>query len=173
MYREFPNYIKQHFDPKKHKKIAMYCTGGIRCEKSTSYMKNQGFEEVYHLEGGILKYLEEVPKDKTLWQGECYVFDERVTVVHELKKGTYEQCNACRLPITQNDMLSQYYQQGISCPHCYNKTTPKQKARFTEREKQITLAKQRGTTHLGNDTTLTVAAVHTEKNPRSKTTLIK
>ena len=162
-FREFPDYVKQHFDPKKHKKVAMYCTGGIRCEKSTAYMKEQGFEEVYHLEGGILKYLEEVPENETLWQGECFVFDERVTVNHQLEKGIYDQCNACRLPITHEDKLSEHYQHGVSCPHCYDKTSKKQKARFAEREKQITLAKQRGDSHIGADTALTIATHRAEK----------
>lgn len=150
-FREFPNYVKENLDPKKHKKVAMFCTGGIRCEKSTAYMKEQGFDEVYHLHGGILKYLEEVPEEETLWKGECFVFDDRVTVNHQLEKGDYDQCHACRLPITEDDKLSEHYQAGVSCPFCFDKVTDAQRERFTEREKQIQLAKERGDTHLGSD----------------------
>ena len=108
-FRDFPEYVKTNLDPGKHKKIAMYCTGGIRCEKSTAYLKEQGFDEVYHLQGGILKYLETVPEDESLWQGECFVFDNRVSVNHKLEKGSYDQCHACRLPITDDDKLSELY----------------------------------------------------------------
>lgn len=148
-FREFPQYVKQHLNPQKHKKVAMFCTGGIRCEKSTAYLKEQGFEEVYHLEGGILKYLEEVPEQQSLWEGECFVFDERVTVNHRLEKGEYDQCHACRLPITEEDKLSEKYQRGVSCPHCFDKTTPDQKARYAERERQVQLALKRGESHIG------------------------
>jgi UPF0176 protein len=154
-FREFPEYVKEHLDPNKHKRVAMFCTGGIRCEKSTAYLKEQGFDEVYHLEGGILQYLEDVPADNTLWEGECFVFDDRVTVNHDLEKGIYDQCHACRLPITEEEKLSPLYQKGVSCPHCYDKTTPDQKQRFAEREKQIQLAKQRGDVHIGGDTVKT------------------
>ena len=106
-FRQFPKFVKDNLDPNKNKKVAMFCTGGIRCEKSTAYLIEQGFEEVYHLEGGVLKYLEEVPKDDTLWQGECFVFDNRVAVNHDLKKGSYEQCYACRYPITAEEMKSE------------------------------------------------------------------
>jgi UPF0176 protein len=149
-FREFPQYVKDHLDPERHKKVAMFCTGGIRCEKSTAYLKEQGFKEVYHLKGGILKYLEEVPEQETLWQGECFVFDERVTVNLKLEKGQYDQCNACRMPITEADKASPAFEKGISCPHCYDKKTPEQKLRFTEREKQMELAKLRGETHIGS-----------------------
>lgn len=150
-FREFPEYVKQNLDPAKHKKVAMFCTGGIRCEKSTAYLKEQGFEEVYHLEGGILKYLEEVPAAETLWQGECFVFDGRVAVNHSLEKGSYDQCNACRLPITEADKQDERYMAGVSCPHCYDKLTEQQKQRFSEREKQIRLAQERGEAHIGGD----------------------
>ena len=150
-FREFPHYVKQQLDPEKHKKVAMFCTGGIRCEKSTAFLKEQGFEEVFHLKGGILKYLEEVPQDKTLWEGECFVFDERVTVNHHLEQGHYDQCHACRLPITETDKASDKFMQGVSCPHCFDKLTAKQKARFQERERQMELAKQRGEVHMGDD----------------------
>lgn len=151
-FRGFPDYVKQQLDPKKHSKVAMFCTGGIRCEKSTAYLKEQGFDEVYHLEGGILKYLEEVPVEETLWQGECFVFDERVTVNHHLEKGDYDQCHACRMPITEAEKQSEHYQHGICCPYCYDQTTVEQKARFAEREKQMQLARDRGEVHIGLET---------------------
>ena len=150
-FREFPQYVQEHLDPKEHKKVAMFCTGGIRCEKSTAYMKEQGFEEVYHLKGGILKYLEEVDQAESLWQGECFVFDDRVTVNHQLQKGEYDQCHACRLPITEQDKLSKHYQSGVSCHRCHDKVTDEQRARFAEREHQLQLAKQRGEAHMGGD----------------------
>ncbi|MGJ0514536.1 MAG: rhodanese-related sulfurtransferase [Methylomicrobium sp.] len=150
-FREFPQFVKDNLDPSKHKKVAMFCTGGIRCEKSTAYLKEQGFEEVYHLQGGILKYLEEVPAENTLWQGECFVFDDRITVDHMLQKGQYDQCHACRLPITEADKANPRYQKGVSCPKCHGKLTEDQKIRFSEREKQIQLAGQRGETHIGSD----------------------
>ncbi|TDR22629.1 rhodanese-related sulfurtransferase [Marinicella litoralis] len=148
-FREFPEYVKQNLDPEKHKKVAMFCTGGIRCEKSTAYLKEQGFDQVYHLKGGILKYLEQVPKDETLWQGECFVFDNRVAVNHDLEKGQYDQCYACRYPITEEDKKSPHYEKGVSCHHCYDQTTAEQRAQFAEREKQMQLAKLRGETHIG------------------------
>jgi len=150
-FREFPRFVSENLHPEKHKKVAMFCTGGIRCEKSTAYLKEQGFDEVYHLKGGILKYLEEVPSEDTLWEGECFVFDERVTVNLDLKKGKYNQCNACRLPITEADQTSDKYIQGVSCPYCYDKITEDQKSRFMEREKQMELAKHRGEAHIGAD----------------------
>ena len=147
-FREFPEYVKQHLDPAKHKKVAMFCTGGIRCEKSTAYLKEQGFDEVYHLKGGILKYLEMVPEQTSKWNGECFVFDQRVTVKHGLEQGEYDQCYACRMPITEQEKQSEHYQKGVSCPHCFDKTTAEQKERFAERERQIQLAKQRGEQHI-------------------------
>lgn len=150
-FREFPDYVKTSMDPVKHKKVAMFCTGGIRCEKSTAYLKEQGFEEVYHLQGGILKYLDTVPEDETLWQGECFVFDNRVSVDHQLNKGSYDQCHACRLPITETDKQSEKYVHGVSCPSCYDKKSAQQKKRFAERERQVQLAKARGEQHLGSE----------------------
>ncbi|MCG9746299.1 rhodanese-related sulfurtransferase [Shewanella sp. Isolate8] len=150
-FREFPEYVKQNLDPKQHKKVAMFCTGGIRCEKSTAYLKEQGFDEVYHLEGGVLKYLEEVQPEESLWEGECFVFDNRVAVNHQLEKGQYDQCNACRLPITEEDKQSEHYVQGVSCPHCIDKLSDKQRKRFVERERQVQLAKSRGESHIGSD----------------------
>lgn len=148
-FREFPQYVAQHLDPSVHKKVAMYCTGGIRCEKSTAYLKQQGFEEVFHLKGGILKYLEEIPEKDSQWKGECFVFDERVTVNHQLEKGSYDQCYACRLPISEEDKSSEYYQQGISCPACYHHRSNEDKVRYREREKQVQLAESRGEAHIG------------------------
>jgi len=150
-FREFPAYVAEHLKPEKHKKIAMFCTGGIRCEKSTALLKEQGFEEVYHLKGGILNYLEQVPEEETLWQGECFVFDDRVTVNHHLEKGQYDQCHGCRLPITEADKADSRYQKGVSCPHCFDQATSEQKTRFYQRQKQIELAKQRGEAHMGAD----------------------
>lgn len=157
-FREFPRYVKDNLDPKKHKKIAMFCTGGIRCEKSTAFLKEQGFNEVYHLKGGILKYLEEVPEQETLWEGECFVFDDRVTVNLQLEKGNYDQCHACRMPITAADKASDKYQQGCACPHCYDKITSDRKARFMQRQKQMELARRRGIAHIGSDAAKALAA---------------
>ena len=150
-FREFPDYVKETLDPAKRKKVAMFCTGGIRCEKSTAYLKEQGFEEVYHLKGGILKYLEEMPREDSLWEGECFVFDERVTVDHDLNPGEFDQCHACRRPISDEDKASEKFQLGVSCPKCYDESSPEQKARFAERQKQIELARARGRQHRGQN----------------------
>ena len=149
-FREFPEFVKANLDPARHKKIAMFCTGGIRCEKSTAYLKQQGYEEVYQLRGGILKYLEEVPEDNSHWHGECFVFDERVTVDHDLQRGHYNQCHACRMPITPEDQNSEHYVPGISCPHCFEQTSEEQRRGFAERQKQVELAKQRDEPHIGS-----------------------
>ncbi|HAA26948.1 MAG TPA: hypothetical protein DCE56_03740 [Cyanobacteria bacterium UBA8553] len=117
-FRQFPDYVRNHLDPAKHKKVALFCTGGIRCEKASSFMMAQGFSEVYHLKGGILKYLEEVPAQESLWQGECFVFDQRVAVEHGLEAGTHEMCRNCGHPIAEIDKTSPDYQEDISCPHC-------------------------------------------------------
>jgi UPF0176 protein len=129
----------------------MYCTGGIRCEKSTAYLKKLGFEEVYHLQGGILKYLEEVKPEDSLWQGECFVFDERVAVDHDLAPGSYTQCHACRMPLAAAELDSDEYIPGESCPHCFGRTSEAQRARFREREKQVRLAAARGESHIGEN----------------------
>ncbi len=150
-FREFPEYVKNHLDPKKHKKEAMFCTGGIRCEKSTAYLKEQGFDEVYHLQGGILKYLEEVPPEESMWEGDCFVFDNRVAVDHNLQAGKYDQCHACRLPLTEEDKRNPKYERGVSCHRCIDKQTPDQTARYRERQRQIDLAEQRGDAHLGSE----------------------
>lgn len=148
-FREFPAYVAKHMDPEKHKKVAMFCTGGIRCEKSTAYLKEQGFQEVYHLEGGVLQYLEDVPESESLWQGECFVFDNRVSVDHNLAKGNYGLCHGCRFPITEQDRQSEHYVEGVACPRCHTSQTPEQRTRFAERQKQVVLAKQRHKSHIG------------------------
>ncbi len=150
-FREFPKYVAENLNPEKHKKVAMFCTGGIRCEKSTAYLKQQGFDEVYHLQGGILKYLEEIPKEQSMWQGECFVFDNRIAVNHQLEKGSYDQCFACRMPLTEEHMQRPEYQPGVSCHHCYADTDEEAKARFKERQKQVSLARERGEQHIGCD----------------------
>lgn len=148
-FRAFPEFIKENFDPAKHKKVAMFCTGGIRCEKASSYMLEQGFEEVYHLKGGILKYLEEVGEEESLWEGECFVFDERVGIKHELKLGSFELCRSCRHPLTPEDKQSPRFTEGITCPQCFDTISEDRKHRASERQKQILLAKSRGQRHLG------------------------
>lgn len=148
-FRDFPTYVRDNLDPQRHKKVAMFCTGGIRCEKASAFMLNEGFDEVYHLRGGILKYLEEVPEQSSTWEGECFVFDNRVAVNHDLEKGSYDQCYGCRHPITEQDKQSPLYEKGICCPRCHDALTPDQKARFAERQKQIELASRRGETHVG------------------------
>ena len=148
-FREFPEYVAKNLDKTKHKKVAMFCTGGIRCEKASSYMMDQGFDEVYHLQGGILKYLETVPEKESLWQGECFVFDQRVAVTHGLEVGEFDQCYACRHPLSPAEMQSEKYTPGISCPYCYNTLTEEKKKSLTERQKQVILAKQRGASHIG------------------------
>src|SRR5690554_6782367 len=163
-FREFPDYVKQNLDPAKHKKVAMFCTGGIRCEKSTAYLREQGFDEVYHLKGGILKYLEEVPEEESLWKGECFVFDDRVTVNHRLERGAYDQCHACRRPITEAEKQLPEYQQNVSCHRCIDSLREEQKARFAERERQIRLAEARGEVHVGGD----AARIIAERKARKK-----
>ncbi|MEQ9464723.1 MAG: rhodanese-related sulfurtransferase [Haliea sp.] len=148
-FREFPRYVRENLDPARHRKVAMFCTGGIRCEKASAFMLQEGFEEVYHLQGGILKYLEEVPEEESAWEGECFVFDNRVAVNHRLEKGSYDQCHGCRHPVTSEDKASARYQQGVCCPHCYDSLTAEQKARFAERQKQMELAARRGEQHVG------------------------
>lgn len=117
-FRQFPDYVRSQLDPQQHKKIAMFCTGGIRCEKASAYMRSQGFEEVYHLEGGILKYLEEIPSEESLWQGECFVFDQRVAVTVGVEDGSYAMCQACGHPISPEEQASPQYREGVSCPYC-------------------------------------------------------
>ncbi len=150
-FREFPSYIEKNLKDKKKKKVAMFCTGGIRCEKATSLMLEKGFKDVFHLKGGILKYLEHIPKEKSLWQGECFVFDQRVAVTHGLDEGQFDQCYACRHPLSPDELKSNKYIKGISCTYCFNKLTNKKKAGVIERQKQIMLSKSRGKSHIGDN----------------------
>ncbi|PAV25812.1 UPF0176 protein [Tamilnaduibacter salinus] len=162
-FREFPEYVDQALDPNQHRKVAMFCTGGIRCEKSTALLREKGFDEVYHLRGGILNYLEHVPESESRWRGECFVFDDRVTVNHRLERGGYDQCHACRRPITEDDKGRPEYEQGVSCHQCVDEHSPEQKARFAEREKQIRLARERGEVHVGGDAGAVIEARKAEK----------
>ena len=148
-FRDFPAWWEENKDRFHNKRIAMFCTGGIRCEKSTNYLLGQGVPEVYHLKGGILKYLEEVPADDSTWQGACFVFDGRVSVEHGLKEGPHLLCHACRRPILPEDRNRPEYEHGVSCHLCVDETTEEDKARFRERQHQIELARKRGEKHLG------------------------
>ena len=148
-FRDFPDYVKQNLDPARHKRIATFCTGGIRCEKATAYLLKEGFEEVYHLRGGILKYLEEIPKEESAWHGECYVFDHRVAVDHDLAPGTHALCYACRRPLNAADRESPHYRYGVSCARCITEFTDADRERFAERMRQIERAEARGESHLG------------------------
>ena len=146
-FREFPDWVAENLDPKSNQQVAMFCTGGIRCEKASSYLKQQGFDEVYQLDGGILKYLENVAAEENRWDGECFVFDQRVSVTAALEQGNFSQCFACRHPVSQEDMASPSYVEGVSCPHCIDQEISRE--RFVERQKQIGLAAKRGEAHLG------------------------
>jgi UPF0176 protein len=149
-FSEFPDWVEAHRANMEGRRIAMFCTGGIRCEKATAYMKSLGFAEVYHLKGGILRYLEEVPAEESLWQGECFVFDERVSVTHGLTEGEAELCRACRRPLTSADRLSPEYVAGVSCPHCHEERSDADRARYAERQRQVELAERRGApSHIG------------------------
>lgn len=142
-FRQFPDYVQKHLDPSKHKKVALFCTGGIRCEKASSFLLAQGFEQVYHLKGGILKYLEEVPTEESLWSGECFVFDERVAVRHNLEEGTYERCVSCGHPISESDKADPKYELGISCSHCFDSLTEDKRLRMQQKQRQLELAKKK------------------------------
>jgi UPF0176 protein len=135
-FRDLPEFVQTKLDPQKARKVAMFCTGGIRCEKATAYMLQQGFEQVYHLEGGILNYLKTVPPSESLWQGECFVFDERVAVDHNLERGHYNLCLGCGHPLSPADRGSPHYEEGIACPHCYQDLMPAKRARLEERQRQ-------------------------------------
>lgn len=152
-FTEFPEWVRQQSLPggvlQGKNKIAMFCTGGIRCEKSTAYLKSQGFDNVYHLQGGILQYLEDIPEQDSRWEGECFVFDERVAVKHGLEVGSYELCRACRMPVSEQDKASPLFEQGISCPHCHATLTDERRQRLHERQRQIELAQQRREQHIG------------------------
>jgi len=148
-FREFPEYVRKNFDARKQPRIAMFCTGGIRCEKATAFMLQQGFSEVYHLQGGILKYLENVPAEASLWEGECFVFDQRVAVGQGLAPDHYELCYGCSRPISASVKSSPKYQAGVSCPNCYDSLTPEKRSAALERQKQVMLAAERGEVHIG------------------------
>jgi UPF0176 protein len=150
-FRDFPAWFRDHREDllEGKKKVAMFCTGGIRCEKSTSFLRAEGVDEVYHLKGGILKYLEQVPETQSLWQGECFVFDERVTVRHGLAQGTFQLCRACRRPLNAAALAHPDYEGGVSCPACIDERTPEQRAGYAERQRQEALAKARGELHVG------------------------
>lgn len=146
---DFPEFVHERLGNAKHKKIAMFCTGGIRCEKASSFMLNEGFSEVYHLKGGILKYLEDVKPENSLWDGACFVFDERVAVGHQLKIATFTTCHGCLMPVSAEERLSPLYEEGVCCPACVERLTDVQKASNRERQKQVDLAASRGAKHLG------------------------
>ena len=151
-FRDFPDWVKnQNFtkEDKSNKKIAMFCTGGIRCEKASSMMIKEGFKNVSHLKGGILNYFKEVGEDNSLWDGECFVFDDRVSVKHDLSEGSYDMCHGCRMPITEEDKKSKLYIRGVACPSCYYQTSEEQKSRYMSRQKQVDLAKKRNQKHIG------------------------
>ncbi len=149
-FREFPEWVDGHRGELENRKIAMFCTGGIRCEKATAFVKSLGFDEVFHLKGGILKYLEEVPADRSLWEGECFVFDERVSVTHGLEEGEAELCRACRHPLTPAERASPKFSPGISCDYCHDSRTDADRARYAERQRQVELAARRGREHIGS-----------------------
>ena len=150
-FREFPDWLEgiESKGLDKSKKVAMFCTGGIRCEKASSLMKAKGFKNIYHLQGGILNYLEKIDEENSLWNGECFVFDDRVALNHNLEVGSYDMCHGCRMPITDKDKLEEEYVTGVSCPNCFNTKTPDQKKRYAERQKQVDLAKLRDEKHIG------------------------
>ncbi len=150
-FRDFPAWWDENKERFHNKRVAMFCTGGIRCEKSTNYLLGQGVDDVYHLKGGILRYLEEMPAEDSTWQGECFVFDNRVSVGHGLVEGPHNLCHGCRRPILPEDMKRPEYEHGVSCHQCIDETSEADKARFRERQKQILLARQRGSEHLGSN----------------------
>lgn len=146
---EWPEYVKKNLDPKMHPKIAMFCTGGIRCEKASAHLLKSGFKNVFHLRGGILSYLEKVPETESSWEGDCFVFDHRVAVKHGLEQGDYEICFGCRWPISKEDVESTKYEPGVSCPRCADELTAERRERLRERHKQVMLARKRNGTHIG------------------------
>jgi UPF0176 protein len=152
-FRQFPEFAKQLAEASRDRPLAMFCTGGIRCEKATALMLELGFEEVYHLQGGILNYLRDMPEEENRWQGECFVFDTRVAVDKDLAEGGYVQCHACRRPLSAGDLESPDYREGVSCPHCVNEIDEERTARLEERRKQVALAEQRGARHIGQKLT--------------------
>ncbi|MFC1777008.1 rhodanese-related sulfurtransferase [Pseudomonadota bacterium] len=148
-FRDFPAWVEEHLQADKDQPVAMFCTGGIRCEKSTAFLRKQGYKNVYHLKGGILNYLEKVPADESMWQGDCFVFDNRVSVDHDLAEGRYELCPACRMPLSEEDRQSSKFELNVSCPSCYDHLTPERRASLEERGRQIRLAAARGEKHIG------------------------
>lgn len=148
-FRQFPDFVRRRLDPARHRRVAMFCTGGVRCEKASAWMLAQGFETVYQLDGGILEYLETVPAEENRWQGECFVFDQRVSVDTSLDEGSFEQCHACRRPLCAADLASDDYLPGECCPHCVDRLTDAQRAAFRERRRQVMLAAARGRRHVG------------------------
>ncbi|HCL48170.1 MAG TPA: hypothetical protein DHW86_01510, partial [Rhodobiaceae bacterium] len=154
-FRAFPAWVDGYLaalpDDKRPKNIAMFCTGGIRCEKSTAYLVGQGYENIFHLQGGILKYLETVPQEDSTWQGDCFVFDERVSVTHGLAEGDYDMCHACRMPLSAAEKNLTSYEPGVACLHCIETRSEADRQRFRERQKQIKLATARGEKHIGGD----------------------
>ena len=154
-FRDFPAWFRANRenllggDTGKKPKVAMFCTGGIRCEKSTAFLRQEGIDEVYHLKGGILRYLETVPEEQSLWRGECFVFDQRVTIGHGLAPGSYELCHACRRPVSAEDSRSPLFEEGVSCPACHAERNEEQRASYRERHRQEALAAARGKQHIG------------------------
>ena len=148
-FREFPQYADTHLYPNQHQRVAMFCTGGIRCEKATAYLLNQGFDEVYHLQGGILNYLSQVSANQSLWEGECFVFDQRVAVDGSLTPGSHVLCYACQEPVATQEVSSPLYEKGVSCPRCFGTLEAKKIAALRERQHQIELARQRNQSHFG------------------------
>ena len=146
---EWPKYVQRHLDPEEHPRIAMFCTGGIRCEKASAYLLRHGFSEVFQLRGGILNYLQNMPESDSLWEGDCFVFDHRVSVRHGLDQGEYEVCFGCRWPLTQADRQSPKYELGVSCTRCADGLTPERRSRLLERHRQVSLARRRGAQHIG------------------------
>ena len=150
-FRQFPAWVADNLDPEQHTKVAMFCTGGIRCEKASAYMLNKGFENVYQLDGGILQYLEDTQASESRWNGECFVFDQRVSVNADLEQGQYTQCYACRHPLSAQDLASAEFEHGVSCPYCVGRTSAERRAQFRERQHQVRLAAERGEQHIGQD----------------------
>jgi UPF0176 protein len=149
-FREFPSWLRENREYLSDKRVAMFCTGGIRCEKATAYARSLGIENVFQLKGGILKYLETIPPERSLFRGECFVFDERVSVTHGLQRGEARLCRACRRPLTVEDRRSSLYVEGVSCPHCHAERSEADRARYAERHRQVSLAEARGGRHIGS-----------------------
>lgn len=166
IFTEFKDYVSENLDPARNKKIAMFCTGGIRCEKASAYMLAHGFEEVYHLHGGILKYLETIPADESKWQGECFVFDERVSVGHGLVEGDAILCRACRYPLKPDELSHEDYIEGVQCAHCAGEGTEKSRNAAMERHRQMKLAEKRGMAHIGDDAASAARARNKAKKAR-------